>query len=157
MVDVILFQTFFTDIWEIYYWNFKRFIKNVLTRSIFEQEKLSFLNGSKFCQKLIGTIIRVPVRHLCPSPASNNDKDPYKVKCHIRAQYAPLEILKMDWSPPKKLNMVCAAHRNEPPPLSGCFWHLPLPLVHATAPHHTVRCILDYLSTGYIIWQVSIS
>ena len=35
-----------------------------------------FLNGSEFCQKLIGTIIRVH------SPASNNDKDP----CHIRAQ-----------------------------------------------------------------------
>ena len=38
-----------------------------------------FLNGSEFCQKLIGTIIRV----------LNNDKDPNEVKCHIRAQCAP--------------------------------------------------------------------
>ena len=37
---------------------------------------LFFLNGSEFCQKLIGTIIRV--------------LDPYEVKCHIRAQCAPL-------------------------------------------------------------------
>ena len=40
--------------------------KNALTRSIFEQEKcFFFLNGSEFRQKLIGTIIRVLVRHLC--------------------------------------------------------------------------------------------
>ena len=47
-----------------------------------------FLNGSEFRQKLIGTIFRVLVRHLhaLHSPASNNEKDPYEVKCHIRAQ-----------------------------------------------------------------------
>ena len=35
-----------------------------------------FLNGSECRQKLIGTIIRVLVRHL---HASNNDKDPYEI------------------------------------------------------------------------------
>ena len=46
---MILFQTFFAHIWEIYYWNFERFIINALTRSIFELEKCSlFLNGSEF-------------------------------------------------------------------------------------------------------------
>ena len=65
MIGVILFQTLFAHIWEIYYSNFERFIKNDLTRSIFELEKCSFfLNGSEFRQKLIGTIIRVLVRHL---------------------------------------------------------------------------------------------
>ena len=65
MIVVILFQTFFVHIWEIYYWNFERFIQNALTRSVFELEKCSFfLNGSEFRQKLIGTIIRVLVRHL---------------------------------------------------------------------------------------------
>jgi len=55
----------FAYIWEIYYGNFEGFIKNALTRSIFELEKCSFfLNGSEFRQKLIGTIIRVLVRHL---------------------------------------------------------------------------------------------
>ena len=51
-----------------------------------------FLNGSEFRQKLIGTIIRVLVRHLravVHSPASNYDKDQYEVKCHIIAQCAP--------------------------------------------------------------------
>ena len=43
----------------------KIFTKNGLTQSIFELEKRSFfLNGSEFRQKLIGTIIRVLVRHL---------------------------------------------------------------------------------------------
>ena len=64
MMVVILFQTSFAHIWEIYYRNFEGFIKNALTRSIFELEKCSFfLNGSEFRQKLIGTIIRVLVRH----------------------------------------------------------------------------------------------
>ena len=29
------------------------------------------------------------------SPASNNDKDPYKVKCHIRAQCAPHRLIRV--------------------------------------------------------------
>ena len=45
------------------------------------------LNGSEFRQKLIVTIIRVLVRHI--RPASNNDKDPFEVKCNIRAQCVP--------------------------------------------------------------------
>ena len=59
---VILFQTYFAHISEIYYGNFEGFIKNHLTRSIFELEKCSFfLNGSEYRQKLIGAIIRVLV------------------------------------------------------------------------------------------------
>ena len=42
---VIPFQTFFAHIWEIYYWNFERFIKNALTRSLFELEKCYFWLG----------------------------------------------------------------------------------------------------------------
>ena len=49
---------------------------------------LLFLNVLEFRQKLIGTIIRVLVQHHVHSPVSNNDKDPYEVKCHIRAQCA---------------------------------------------------------------------
>ena len=61
---VILFQTSIAHILEIYNGNFEGFIKNALTWSIFELEKCSFfLNGSEFRQKLIGTIIRVLVRH----------------------------------------------------------------------------------------------
>ena len=62
---VILLQTSFAHICEINYGYFEGFIKNSLTRSIFELEKCSFfLNGSKFRQKLIGTMFRVLVRHL---------------------------------------------------------------------------------------------
>ena len=42
MMVVILFQTSFAHIWEIYYRNFEGFIKNALTWSIFELEKCSF-------------------------------------------------------------------------------------------------------------------
>ena len=60
-----LFQTSFVHILEISYWKFERFTKNALTLSIFELEMFFFfLYGSEFRQKLIGTIIRVPVRHL---------------------------------------------------------------------------------------------
>ena len=44
----------------------------------------AIFNGSEFCQKLIGTIIRVLVRHLPAKSGIKNDKDPYEVKCHIR-------------------------------------------------------------------------
>ena len=51
--------------YKIYYWKFEKFMKNALTRSIFEVEKCSFfINGSEFRQKLIGTIIRVLGQHL---------------------------------------------------------------------------------------------
>ena len=57
-------NTNFKDPW-IYNWVFIDFLKTSLTRSVFELEKCSFfLNGSEFRQKLIGTIIRVLVRHL---------------------------------------------------------------------------------------------
>ena len=36
------FWKIFAHIWEIYSWKFERFIKNALTRSIFELEKCSF-------------------------------------------------------------------------------------------------------------------
>ena len=62
-------------------------MKNAQTRSIFKLEKCSFfLNGSEFCHILISTIISV-------HSASNNDKAPYEVKCHIRAKCAPLPLL----------------------------------------------------------------
>ena len=38
--------------------------QNALTRSIFKLEKFNFLNGSEFCQKFIGIITMVLVRHL---------------------------------------------------------------------------------------------
>ena len=58
MIAIGLFQTFLARIWEIHYWKFERFTKNALTRAVFELEKFSFfLNGSEFCQKLIGSII----------------------------------------------------------------------------------------------------
>ena len=59
-----------------------------------------FLNGSEFCQKLSGAIIRVYSGTYVHSLASNNDKDPYEVKCHIRAQ--------CEWGVPQ---MLLFAHR----------------------------------------------
>ena len=62
-------------------------IKNALTRSIFELEKCSFFKWVRLSPKIdwyhyqgakSGTYVY--------SPASNNDKDPYEVKCHIRGQ-----------------------------------------------------------------------
>ena len=47
-------------------------MKNTLTRSIFEVEKYSFLNGSEFCQKLIGTIISVIIIHSASADASSD-------------------------------------------------------------------------------------
>ena len=65
MVGVILFQIFFANIWEIYYWNIERFIRNAVTWSIFLARKMFFFsNGSEFHQKLNGTIIEVLDRHL---------------------------------------------------------------------------------------------
>ena len=82
---VILFQTSFVRIWEIYYGNFEEFLKNALTWSIFELEKC-------FRQKLIGTIICMQFGTYVHSLASIIDKDPYEVKCHIRAHSVCLYV-----------------------------------------------------------------
>ena len=61
---------------------FERFIKNALTRSVFELEKCS-----SFFFKWVRVLPEIDWYHFQgASPASNIDKDPYKVKCHIRSQ-----------------------------------------------------------------------
>ena len=46
MIGLMMFQTIFVHIWEINYWDFERFIKNALNRTIFELK-----NNDKTCTR----------------------------------------------------------------------------------------------------------
>ena len=52
MIGVILFQIFFTHIWEIFYRNFERFIKNALTQANFELEKYFFFKWDRISPEI---------------------------------------------------------------------------------------------------------
>ena len=72
---------------EIYYWTFERFFKNALTRSIFELKTTFFFQmGQNFARNWLVSLSGGSSGTYMHSPASNFDKDPYEVKCHIRAQ-----------------------------------------------------------------------
>ena len=80
------FQQLLAHIWKIYFCKMEMITNNDLTRSICELESVIFLKGPEFHKKLICTIIRELVWLFAHNPASNIDKDPYEVKCRIRAQ-----------------------------------------------------------------------
>ena len=85
-------------IWSI--WNFKIVIKKCSNSLNFWGRKMFF-----FC-KWVTILPEVDCfNYQGSSPASNNDKDPYEVKCHIRAQCAPSPPL-----PPQKKEKFFKVH-----------------------------------------------